>query len=142
MEIIFWTEDNFGFISDSRDSFNCKLKKLIREQIITFYSPSNALVHLMKHLKHHTFIGMCSLFTWFNLQILLMKTHRVLNRLRKCTNVRENLVFSWFYNQNSKNSAHYSWDIYQGNLDAIFNMVSWWVLWVGTPIIFHNSFFV
>ena len=56
--MIFWTEDNFNFISDCRNSFNCKLKKFINEQIITFYSPSNALFlrylpkkHLLQILK-------------------------------------------------------------------------------------------
>ena len=39
------------------------------------YSPSNALCSAdksvqIKHFKHHTFIGTCSHFTWFNLQIL------------------------------------------------------------------------
>ena len=43
MQVIFWVEDNFCFISDCRNSFNCKLKKLINEQIIVFYSPSNPL---------------------------------------------------------------------------------------------------
>ena len=43
MQVIFSTEDNFCFISDCGNSFNCKLKKLINEQIVIFYSPSNAL---------------------------------------------------------------------------------------------------
>ena len=43
MQVIFWSEDNFCFISDCRNAFYCKLKKLINEQIIIFYSPSNAL---------------------------------------------------------------------------------------------------
>ena len=61
MQMIFWTEDNFWFASDCRNSFNCKLKKLVNEQIIIFYSPSNTLcssdksVHI-KHFNHHTFI--------------------------------------------------------------------------------------
>ena len=75
MQVIFWTEDHFWFISDCRDSFNCKLKKLINEHVTTFYSLSNALCSFdepvqIKNFKHHTFIDLCSLFTWFNLQIL------------------------------------------------------------------------
>ena len=44
MQMIFWNEDNFCFTSDSRNSFNCKFKKLINEQITIFYNPSNALI--------------------------------------------------------------------------------------------------
>ena len=73
MQVIFWSEDNFCFISDCRNAFYCKLKKLINEQIIIFYSPSNALCSSdesvqIKHFKHHTFIAMFS--PWFNLQIM------------------------------------------------------------------------
>ena len=65
----------FCFISDCGNSFNCKLKKLINEQIVRFYSPSNAICWSdesvqIKHFKHHAFIGMCSYFTWFNLKIM------------------------------------------------------------------------
>ena len=71
----FWTEDNFCFISDCMNSFNCKLKKFVNEQIMIFYSPSNALCPFdesvrRKYFKYHTFIGTCSLCSWFNLQIL------------------------------------------------------------------------
>ena len=74
MQVIFWTEDNFCFISDCKNLFKCKLQKFINEQVIVFYSPSNALCSSdksvqVKHFKH-TFIGMCLLSTWFNLQIL------------------------------------------------------------------------
>ena len=67
MQVIFWTEDNFSFIS--------YCKKLINEQIIIFYNPSNVLCSSdesvqVKHFKHHTFSDLCSLFTWFNLKIL------------------------------------------------------------------------
>ena len=41
MQVIFWTKDNFRFIFNYRNSYNCKLKKLINEQLIIFYSPSN-----------------------------------------------------------------------------------------------------
>ena len=72
MQGIFWTEDNFHFISNCRNSFNCKLKKLINEQIIIFYSPSNVLCSSnesvqMSDFTHLTFLCMWSLFTWFNL---------------------------------------------------------------------------
>ena len=43
IQVILWTEDNFYFIFDCRNSFNCKPKKLIHRQIIIFCSPSNAL---------------------------------------------------------------------------------------------------
>ena len=42
MQAIFWTE-YFCFISGCGNSFNCKLKKLINEQIVIFYSSSHAL---------------------------------------------------------------------------------------------------
>ena len=43
MQVIFWTEDNFYFIPGCRNSLNSKLKKLINEQILFIYSPSNVL---------------------------------------------------------------------------------------------------
>ena len=72
MQVIFWNEDNFCFISDCRNAFYCKLKKLINEQIIIFYSPSNALCSSdesvqIKDFKHDAFIGMCSFLTWFSI---------------------------------------------------------------------------
>ena len=62
MQLIFWTEDNFSFISGYRHYFNCKLKKLTNRQIIIFYSPSNAPCSSdksvqIKHLKHYNFIN-------------------------------------------------------------------------------------
>ena len=42
MQAIFWTE-YFCFVSGCGNSFNCKLKKLLNEQIVIFYSWSNAL---------------------------------------------------------------------------------------------------
>ena len=74
-ESYFLNWKQFCFISDSGYSFNCKLKKQINEQIVRFYSPSNALCSSdesveIKHFKHHTFIGMGSRFTWFNLEIM------------------------------------------------------------------------
>ena len=61
-------------VSDCRNSFNCKFKELIKEQLITFYSLSNALCSSdkfipIKHFKHHTFIGVCFLCTWLYLKI-------------------------------------------------------------------------
>ena len=66
-------------ISDCRNWFKSKYKKLMNKQII-FYSPSFYLSEeslLIKRLKHHTVVGICSLLIWFNLQILnlLMKTY-------------------------------------------------------------------
>ena len=40
------SEDKFNFVSDYRNSFNCKLKKLIKAQITILYSPLNALIYL------------------------------------------------------------------------------------------------
>ena len=62
-QVIFWTKVNFCFIFDCRDSFNCKLKKLINEQIIIFYSSSNALCSFdesvqIKHVKHHALLSL------------------------------------------------------------------------------------
>ena len=75
MQVIFWTEDSFRHISNCRNSFNCQLKKSIKEQIIFFYSPSHVFCSSEKsvqidHFKHHTSIVLCSLFTWFYLLIL------------------------------------------------------------------------
>ena len=71
----FWTENNFHFISNCRNWLNYKLKKLINEQIIIFYSHSNAVCSSDKSVLQminfkHTFIGMCSLPAHFKLQIL------------------------------------------------------------------------
>ena len=43
MQVMFWTEYNFRFFSDCKNSVNCKLKKLINEQIIISYRSSDAL---------------------------------------------------------------------------------------------------
>ena len=68
MQVSFWTEDNFCFISNYRNSFNLKIKKIINEQIIIFYSPSDMLCSSdesvnIELFKQPTFTGMCSLFT-------------------------------------------------------------------------------
>ena len=73
--MIFRTEDNFCCISDCTGSLNLKLKMLINEQIIIFYSPSNAYCSSdksvqIKHFKYNIFICICSFFSWFNLQIM------------------------------------------------------------------------
>ena len=124
-QVIFWTKVNFCFVFDCRDSFNCKLKKLINEQIIIFYSSSNALCSFdesvqIKHAKHHAFIGMISFSIWFNLQCLqysisvnlfstnvpringLMETQWAINRSIKWVNVRHpknQVFFSLAYSQ-------------------------------------------
>ena len=72
MQVIFWTEDSFRFISNCRNSCNCELKKFIKEQIIFFYSPSHVFCSSDKSIqidpfKHYTFIVLCFLFTWFYL---------------------------------------------------------------------------
>ena len=79
IQVIFWTEDNLCFISGFRNSFNCKLKKLINEQIIIFYS-SVFPFHLVQSA---------------NTRFLLMKTQRVLYRSSECENVchHKNQVF-------------------------------------------------
>ena len=38
------TEDNFCFVSDCRNLFDCRLKNIFNEKVLViFYSPSNAL---------------------------------------------------------------------------------------------------
>ena len=44
-------EENFCFISVCSNSFNCKLKKLINEKIIIFYSPTNAFSYFHWHVS-------------------------------------------------------------------------------------------
>ena len=73
MQGMFQTEDICIFISYCRSSFNCKLKKSINKQVIfynsnAFYSSGECLQTNI--LKHRSFIGMCSLFNWSNLQLL------------------------------------------------------------------------
>ena len=92
VSVTFWTEDSFCFISDCSNSFNCKPKKLRNEQIIVFYSPSNALTSSDESVQNI----LTSYFNWYifpshmvpsaNTEFLLMKTHRVLNRSSKCAN--------------------------------------------------------
>ena len=70
-------------ICGSRYSFNGKLSKLKTKQSF-FYNLANTLCSFeeplqVKYLKHHAFISMCYLFTWFNPQInestILLGTH-------------------------------------------------------------------
>ena len=61
MLVTFWTERDFCIISDCRNSFKDKFKTY--EQI-----QSSSEESLKEKCK--AFIGMCSLFTWFNMQIL------------------------------------------------------------------------
>ena len=72
-QIIYYSPSSvICLISDGRNLFKSKLKKLINKQI-TFYSPSFYLSEeslLIKSLKHHIVIGICSLLIWFNLKIL------------------------------------------------------------------------
>ena len=89
MKVIYWTKDNFCFISNRNNIFNCKLNKLINEQVIIFYSASNARCSSdkwvqIKHFKHHTSIGMRQLVQPANTEFLLMKVQwvwRILWRL-------------------------------------------------------------
>ena len=107
-----------AFISDCGNSFNCKLKKLINDQIVTFYSPSNALClsdesARIQHFKHQTFIGMCSPFTWFNLQIMNISVYEDTSSLKQveCVIVKTRCFYGLplIHNQIWKNSVHYSW---------------------------------
>ena len=43
IQLNFWIENNLCFVSDCKNSFICKLKKLLNDKIIIFYSPSNTL---------------------------------------------------------------------------------------------------
>ena len=63
MLVIFWTEHDFCIISDCRNSFNNKRKNFNLANTQSSYEES------LKE-KLHTFIGMCSLFNWFNMQIM------------------------------------------------------------------------
>ena len=71
--IILWSERDFCIISDCRNSFNNKLKNLqTYEHAKNFFKPANTQFSSEESFKEkrHTFIGMCSLFTWFNMQIM------------------------------------------------------------------------
>ena len=70
MLVILWTDRDFCNISDCRNSFNNKLQTY--QLIIIFFIPANKQFSSEDSFKEkcHTFIGMCLLFSWFNMQIL------------------------------------------------------------------------
>ena len=74
-------------ICGSRYSFNGKLSKLKTKQSF-FYNLADTLCSFeeplqVKYLKHHAFISMCYIFTWFNPQInrstISLGTHPLLS---------------------------------------------------------------
>ena len=88
---VFWTEDNFCFISDF--IFNCKHKKLKNEQIIIIYTPSNAFCSSGESVQiivsyFHWYVFPFYLVQCANTEFLLIKAQWVLNRSSKCANVR------------------------------------------------------
>ena len=93
---------------------------------------------------------MCSLVTWFNLQIMNFCWWRNRESYIDRANMQMWVFLKarWFYSftinshPKLKNSAHYFWDIYQEKLTTKFNKVVWWALWVEGPRNFYNSFFV
>ena len=86
----------FCFFSDCRNSFSCKLKKLINEQIIIFHTLSNEFCSPIEFVRNR-FIGVfpSHLVQSANTELLLAKTQRVLNISNKCPNMRyrKNQVF-------------------------------------------------
>ena len=70
MLVIFFTERDICIISDCRKSFNNRIKNLWTSK--NFFIPANTPSSSEESLKEkrHTFFGMCSFFTWFNMQIL------------------------------------------------------------------------
>ena len=90
----FWTEYKFCFISDCRNSFNYKPKRLMNNQMIIFYSSSMHFVYLMNACIQNILSTILSLVcvpvslgSICKYWILLMKKHRVLYRPNKCANV-------------------------------------------------------
>ena len=78
----FWVENNFRFISDCRNSFNGKLKKLINKQK-NLYIPTNILCLLVESLQINIWSIILSWYvsTFLLVQFaefLFMKTYRVL----------------------------------------------------------------
>ena len=106
MQVILRTGDNFFFISDGRNFFNCKLKKLINEQIIFFYSPSNALGSpeesvQIEHFKHHTWcVFPFHLIHSAYIEFLLIKTDR--KRCKYALFVKIRCFYSFTTNSQSK----------------------------------------
>ena len=72
MPVIPWTEDNLiVWLIFCRNSFSCKLKKLLIKKITIFCNQSNLFCSSdksiqIKHFKNHTFIGMSFFFTLFS----------------------------------------------------------------------------
>ena len=66
--MVFWTD--FCIISDYRNLFNNKFKDF--EQAKNCFDPAKTQRSSEESLKEkrHNFIGICSLFTWFNMQKL------------------------------------------------------------------------
>ena len=92
---LFWLKIISAFRSDYRNSFNCKLKRFINEQIILFHSPSDALCSSeesaqIKHFKHHTFIGVSFSF-FFILQNTL--SFKQIEQMCKCALLWKPVVF-------------------------------------------------
>ena len=143
MQVIFWTEDNFCLISDCRNSFNWKFKKLINEQIIIFYSPSNALCSSNKsvQIKHLRCVLPFHLVQPKNTEFLLMKTH--LKQIEQmCVIVKTRVFYSFTFNSQSKLKKFST--LFLRHLPekhaTRFNKVSWWAFWVGDPRNIHNRF--
>ena len=134
--MIFWTEDNFCFISDCGNSFNCKLQKLINEQIVIFYS------HQMHYLANRQNI-LSVILSLFYAPLLLgsickqwVSVYEV--TLSKCGNVhyRKNYVLLSFTINSQlklKKLSTLFCDINQKKLATKFNKRSRWVLWIGDP---------
>ena len=66
-----WRISYFIFKKSFFEIHSTANSKAYKRTNTVFYSPSNALCSSdesaqIKHFKHHTFNGMCSLFTWFN----------------------------------------------------------------------------
>ena len=81
------------------------IQKPINEQIVIFYSPSNAPCSSdksiqIKYFKHHSSVVLCCPFTWFNLQVMKYELWRHIESKTGWTNVqmcyRKNRVLLWF----------------------------------------------
>ena len=70
MLMIFWTECDSALFLIAEIHSTTKLKTY--EQAKNFFNPANTQSSSEQSLKekHHTFTGICSLFTWFNMQII------------------------------------------------------------------------
>ena len=100
---------------------------------------------------------MCSISTWFSLQILNFCWWRDNGSSTNRQNVQMYIIvkarclhsLTLIHNQSFKikvktikNFSTLSWDIYLENFATKFIKVSWWPLWVGHHRNFHNSSFV